>query len=73
MRGNEECDDGNTKEGDGCDNFCLIEEDYKCTSESDDSISVCTASGGTECIIGSIYEDFLVSLRCSNRVRLLRS
>ena len=34
----EECDDGNFIDGDGCDNFCRIEEDWRCIGEP----SICT-------------------------------
>jgi len=38
IEGAEECDDGNTKQNDGCSRFCVIESGYECTGEP----SVCT-------------------------------
>lgn len=36
---NETCDDGNTKNGDGCDEFCNIEIDTKCTYKYVDNVT----------------------------------
>ena len=33
----EQCDDGNTDNGDGCSNQCLIEEMYQCTNANANS------------------------------------
>jgi cysteine-rich repeat protein len=40
--GNEECDDGNTNNGDGCSSSCIIEPGFLCTSFLNFP-SVCTA------------------------------
>lgn len=41
----EECDDGNTADGDGCDVFCRIEECFSCSGEP----SLCTPNTGASC------------------------
>jgi cysteine-rich repeat protein len=40
--GNEQCDDGNAKTGDGCSATCQIEKGYNCTG----SPSVCSSTCG---------------------------
>jgi cysteine-rich repeat protein len=40
---NEQCDDGNKKNGDGCSNNCQIESEYTCTYPSPvTGKSICT-------------------------------
>lgn len=38
----EECDDGNTTGGDGCDSSCMIEDDFGCTGDFGEE-TVCVA------------------------------
>ncbi len=38
----EECDDGNTISGDGCSNYCQVETNFKCMSNSVSAPSICT-------------------------------
>jgi cysteine-rich repeat protein len=40
-----DCDDGNTQEGDGCNNQCEVEQDWKCFKTGGWSTSGCTYVG----------------------------
>ncbi|KAK9789369.1 hypothetical protein WJX73_005379 [Symbiochloris irregularis] len=44
IEGPEECDDGNTKDGDGCSKDCLIENGWDCSVTSP---SLCTSASGS--------------------------
>ena len=44
----EECDDGNTRSGDGCSQSCTIEEGYICSAASP---SVCSTSSGDDFLL----------------------
>ena len=43
--GNETCDDGNTKDGDGCSKECLIEIGYACSGVGRDSCHTVCGDG----------------------------
>ena len=49
IEGFEECDDGNTDNGDGCDESCLIETGWLCAGEP----SVCSEDCGDGVIVGT--------------------
>ncbi len=40
-QGNEQCDDGNTKNGDGCNIVCKLEPGFKCMTNSQTRLTVC--------------------------------
>jgi len=42
MASDEECDDGNTQDGDGCSSTCTEEQDYDCTHDALTFLSTCT-------------------------------
>ena len=42
---NEECDDGNSDNGDGCDEFCAKEEEWGCVGDFGE-LSVCSPMCG---------------------------
>ena len=41
-----QCDDGNKRKGDGCNELCEIEEGYKCQGGSKDSPDTCVINVG---------------------------
>ncbi len=43
----EQCDDGNTNIGDGCDDFCQIETGYTCTQQPSQCTPVICGNGGS--------------------------
>jgi cysteine-rich repeat protein len=45
LEGAEECDDGNTKNGDGCDAACHVENGYVCTVQSSGADTCMTVCG----------------------------
>ena len=48
--GKDQCDDGNTKNGDGCNNKCVVESGFKCFGGSKQGPDTCVDS------IGPIYK-----------------
>jgi cysteine-rich repeat protein len=59
ISGAEQCDDGNTNPGDGCDATCMIENGYTCSGQP----SVCTAICGDGICIGG-EDDFSCPQDC---------
>lgn len=69
IRGSEDCDDGNTGDGDGCSSTCTVEDDYTC----EDSPSYCytngcgggAVDGAEECDDGNLVDDDGCSSTCA--------
>ena len=75
----EECDDGNTLAGDGCDRFCQVEPYYFCTEPQLGSVSACSKTcdgkvkdGLEECDVlddPTCVKCHIEDIRCGNGVR----
>jgi cysteine-rich repeat protein len=73
VSGDEECDDGNTKTGDGCSNKCEIEEDFFCITEPVKCLLPCIPEAGQDVLYPGpsacvpVYEKkpFIHPLRCT--------
>lgn len=81
MEGNEGCDDGNTTNGDGCTNGCLLELGETCTNSSacasnacDPATSMCVCDENADCPVGtpvcklSVDPNICVIAGCGNGV-----
>ena len=61
----EECDDGNKRNGDGCNDKCIIENGWEC-SDRDGALSVCTAEtcGNAQMDSGEECDDSMMPTMC---------
>ena len=65
-----EWDDGNIVNGDGCDQFCRVETDYKWENGTDSTPDSCVSLIGPKCEISSISQKtYRVNIACDEGVR----
>jgi len=67
-----ECEDGNSFSGDGCSEFCEIEEGFECSRGNETSPGSCSPTLGPECVILTLDETLLITVVCERNVTLLQ-
>ena len=65
-----ECDDGNTRNGDGCSNTCTIEKDYRCGGGNEDKPDLCVETRKPEIKSVTIYKNLTAVLKLSEPVTM---
>ena len=65
-----ECDDGNTRNGDGCSSTCTIEKDYRCGGGNEDKPDLCVETRKPEIKSVTIYKNLTAVLKLSEPVTM---
>jgi cysteine-rich repeat protein len=65
-----ECDDGNTRNGDGCSSTCTIEKDYRCGGGSEFAPDICIETRKPELQTVTVYKNMTAVLKFSEPVTL---
>ena len=66
-----ECDDGNTRSGDGCSSTCTVEKDYRCSGGTEDRPDTCIETRKPEIRSATVYKNLTAVLRFNEPVSLV--